>query len=834
MNVEQWKKVKAIFHEAVELPEDERQKFVELRSDGDTSIRLEIQTLFAAHAKSDAFIEGPALESISNLVDETKKPSRIGQTFGAYTIEAEIGRGGMGAVYLASRTDNEFDKKVALKLIKRGFDTDEIISRFRHERQILAQLEHPNIARLLDGGSTDDGLPFLVMDHVEGLPLVKYCSHMSLSVEERLTLFLQVCSSVAYAHRNLIVHRDLKPSNILVTPDGEPKLLDFGIAKLLSPESDLPTIQTVKNTGIMTPDYASPEQVRGEQVTTATDIYSLGVLLYELLTGVRPFNFKAKSLEKIIQTVCEVEPERPSTLAIRLQSHRSDDSSDIDRYNKDVDAKRLVGDLDNIVSMALRKEPERRYSSVEQFADDIRRHLAGRPVLAQQSTFRYRASKFVRRNKAGVAATAGIFIALVGGIIGTYWQSRIAAGERDAALAQAQKADRINGFLKSMLASADPRKQGKDVKMTEFLEIAGSNIEKDFANEPEIAADLQTTIGLTFINLGKADMAEPVLRQALNTRLELFGETHHDSAISRYNFGRVFEAKGNAPEAEKYYLEAHGTLRTLFGENHLDSARILQNLGFVLALQGKHTEAIAALRESLAIRQSLLNENSPEIANSLSELGSVLIVAGDPETAEPLQRQALTIMRQNYGEEHLDTATALINLFAAIQHKDAAEAEELANESLRIRRKLLGDNHPDVAWTLYNLSYLKLSRGRPAEAEKLSREILNLRGSVLTDENLLVSNALLILGRSLLEQDRLAEAESTLRECLALRRKNLPPTHWVLSTTNSYLGECLMRRSQKEAGKQLLLESYASLKEKLGENHAQTLLAGERVAKYVR
>lgn len=835
MNADQWAKVKAIFHVAIELPENERRQFVEQKSGVDADVFAEIRSLFDAHAKSDTFIEAPALESISHLVDADAKPSRIGQTFGAYTLEDLIGRGGMGAVYLASRTDKEFDKKVAVKLIKRGFDTDEIIRRFRHERQILAQLEHPNITRLLDGGSTGDGQPYLVMDYVEGLPLIKYCHENSLDIEARLELFLQICSAVAYAHRNLIVHRDLKPTNILVTSDGAPKLLDFGIAKLLSSDSDFTTARLATDAGIMTPDYASPEQIRGEPVTTATDIYSLGVLLYELLTGVRPFNLKEKSLERIVQTVCEVEPERPSTLAVRRKSQRpTDESAVIDSGIRNLDSRVLAGDLDNIVSMAMRKEPERRYSSVDQFAEDISRHRVGRPVLAQQSTFRYRASKFVRRNKTGVGAAIGILLALIGGIIGTYWQSRIAAAERDMALAQANKADRINEFLKNMLASADPRKQGRDVRMTEFLEIAGGGIERDFANEPLITADLQTTIGLTFLSLGKSDRAEPLLSQALDIRLGLLGTEHHDTAMSRYNFGLVLEAKGNAAEAETYYRASLETLRRLFGEKHLDIARVLQNLANVVAIQGRTSETIEILRETLEIRRSLLREDRPEIAEALTELGSALIMNGDPEAAEPLQRQALSIMQQNYGNEHPDTATALINLFASIQHRDAGEAERLANEALRIRRKFLGDNHPDVAWTLYNLSYLKISRGRPVEAERLAREILGLRGSVLSDENLLVSNALLILGRSLMEQNRLAEAEAILRECLELRRRNLPPEHWVLATTNSFLGECLMRRNQKEGGKHLLLESYARLKETLGEDHAQTRMAAERMKKFIR
>jgi len=832
MTVDQWAKVKEAFHGAFELPEAERQQYIESIYGDNDDLMAEIRSLFAAHDKSTSFIESPALEPISDLVNENAKPSRIGQTFGAYTLENELGRGGMGAVYLASRTDKEFDKKVAIKLIKRGFDTDEIVSRFRHERQILAGLEHPNITRLLDGGSTEDGLPFLVMDYVEGLPLMKFSRENSLSIRSRLQLFIEICSAVAYAHRNLVVHRDLKPSNILVTPNGTPKLLDFGIAKLLTSQADVTNAPTAANAGVMTPDYASPEQIRGEQVTTATDIYSLGVLLYELLTDVRPFNFKTSSLENIIYTVCEIEPERPSTIALRLQSG-TDRKPEEDISGPQFDSRSLAGDLDNIVSMAMRKEPERRYSSVEQFAEDISRHLNGRPVLAQQNTFRYRASKFGRRNKAGIAAATSILLVLVGGIIGTYWQSRVAAMERDIAVAEATKVERINGFLKKMLASADPRQQGKDVKMSEFLELASNNIEKDFANEPEIIADLQTTIGLTFLSQGKADLAETHLRRALDTRVNLFGIGHHDTAISQHNFGQVLAANGNAAEAEKFYRASLETLQKLLGKEHVEISDVSVHLAYVLGLQGKHPEAVEKLREAVAMRLDLLGDEHTETAQALSALGSVLVVTGDTDAAEPLQRQALAIMRKSQGDEHPDTAFVLINLFSAIQHKDPAEAEQLALEALRIRRRLLGDRHPDVAWTLYNLSYLKISNGNPVEAERLTREILTLRGAVLTDENALVSSTLLILGRSLMEQNRLSEAESAIRECLALRQKNIAPGHWTLATSNSFLGECLFRRGQKDQGRQLLLESYASLKEKLGPEHPQSQSALARIEKFI-
>jgi eukaryotic-like serine/threonine-protein kinase len=845
MNLEKWAKVKAIFNAALELPDADREVFIESNCGADETLFLEVKSLLEAERDAKEFIEAPAFSALNRLIGDTQNPSRVGQIIGAYKLEKEIGRGGMGAVYLGSRADAEFKKRVAVKLIKRGLDTDEIVRRFRYERQILATLDHPNITRLIDGGATDDGSPYLVMDYVEGKPLTKYADERQLSIEERLRLFLQICAAVQYAHQNLIIHRDLKPSNILVTNEGVPKLLDFGIAKLLTAGNGGLTLEkSLTATQAMTPEYASPEQITGKPVTTASDIYSLGVVLYELLTGHRPIRLTSRSQEELSRIITDTSPPKPSESDIL----RRGDAETRRRGESDLSAEKgfvaapprlpfslsqLKGDLDNIVLMAMRKEPTRRYSSVEQFAGDIKRYLSGLPVIAREDSFSYRASKFVQRNKAGVAAVSGIALSLIGGIIATLRQSRIAARERDAALAEAEKAERINRFLQKMLASADPRRQGKDVKVAEILELAAESMERDFAGEPEIIADLQTTIGLTFLSQGKLNLAERHLRQALETRLKLFGRDHYETAISFYNYGQLMEDVGDASAAENCFRQAIKTLHRLPGNNRLEISNVLHNLAHVAVLQGKNAEAVQILSEVLEIRRALLNENHPKVAETLAELGNTFTVLGDTDAAERLQRQALAVMRQHYGNEHPDTALILVNLFAAIQHRKPAEAELLIDEALRIRRKILGDTHLDVAWTLYHLSFMKINRGEAVEAERLTREVLNLRGTTLTDENLLVSNVLLILGRSLMAQDRLTEAETVLRECLALRQKNLSPEHWVLATTSGFLGECLMLLNQRETGMKLLLESYESLKEKLGENHMQTQMAAARVEKFL-
>lgn len=411
-----WPRIKELFDEATDLPSPARARL--LAGEPET-VRREVESLLAADARTANFIEKP-VASIPEEFLSDREDSLIGKQLGAYRIVRELGRGGLGVVYLAARADDQFQKQVAIKLIKRGLDTDEIQRRFRNERQILATLEHPNIARLLDAGATEEGLSYLVMEYVEGEPILAYCDRMQASLEERLRLFQTVCGAVSYAHRHLVIHRDLKPSNVLITREGEPKLLDFGIAKLLG-ENEADLSLTMPGQRMLTPEYASPEQVRGEAMTTASDTYSLGVVLYELLTGAKPYRLTTDSAKKMAQAITDQEPARPSTVVASASSRW---------FTGWKPMPQLRGDLDNIVLMAMRKEPARRYSSTAQFSEDIRRHLKGLPVVARKDTWSYRSSKFSARNKIGVAAAVLLFLTLAAGIVVSGLEARRARIER--------------------------------------------------------------------------------------------------------------------------------------------------------------------------------------------------------------------------------------------------------------------------------------------------------------------------------------------------------------------------------------------------------------------
>ncbi len=417
-------RLKQLFEAAADLPRGDRADFLALGCGGDDALRSEIENLLAADDAADGFLESSPFGASISDDDGVRTRSFIGETIGEYQIEREIGVGGMGSVFLATRGLGDVRQRVAVKIVHQGAHSKEIIRRFLLERKILAGLEHASIARLIDVGETPDGLPFLVMEYVDGRPLDEYCATIRLSIDERLRIFQRVCSAVAYAHRRLIIHRDLKPSNILVTADGDVKLLDFGIAKLLDLDTDTPQSATLMN--LLTPAYAAPEQIRGDAVTTATDVYGLGVILFELLAGVRPFTFGTSNYQEIVRVICDAEPPRPSE-AVTLEHNPIN-------ANAPVSARKyLRGDLDNIVLKALRKDPERRYQAVEQFSDDIGRYLNGMPVSARADTFSYRAAKFFERNRVAVISFGLIMVALVGGIVGTTWQAVRAARQQQIA-----------------------------------------------------------------------------------------------------------------------------------------------------------------------------------------------------------------------------------------------------------------------------------------------------------------------------------------------------------------------------------------------------------------
>lgn len=645
MTSARWKEVEALFEQALEVPTAERPQF--LQSIEDDELRAEVESLL--HAHGEAFLDEPN-RFFSTEGSDSLPP---GEIVDRYRIIREIGRGGMGAVFLAERADDEYQKRVAIKLIKRGMDTDSVLRHFRNERQILAGFDHPNISRLFDGGTTENGLPYFVMEYVEGLPIDEYCDAHELSVIERLTLFREVCGAVSYAHRHLVIHRDIKRSNILVTADGVPKLLDFGIAKILQQGDGAEPLATMTGMPLMTPEYASPEQVRGGPMTTASDVYSLGVVLYELLTGQLPSRFASRSPHDVARVITEQEPTPPSA-AVKNRDARIENLDSSDSRFTVHPSRSLRGDLDNIVLLALRKEPERRYQSVDQFSEDIRRHLEARPVLARKDTMGYRVAKFARRNKGSLVAAALVLLMLIGGIIATSWQAHIATREK-------VRAER---------------------RFNDVRKLANS-----------VLFDYHDAIKAL---PGATKVRERLVKDALNYLDSLAGEAHGDPALQR-ELAAAYERVGDVRGGE-----SSGSLGDIAGavESYTKAFRIREALLVVKPDDPQARSDVASSHQKLGYRLLETSEANNGLEHLRKALTLYLGLTREQPANEDLQFE-LGGARNKLG----DAMRQRGDLVGALEQYRAASAicEKLAASNPRNQRyrRALWTSHESIATVLW-------------------------------------------------------------------------------------------------------------------------------------
>ncbi|MFO0983766.1 MAG: serine/threonine-protein kinase [Planctomycetota bacterium] len=673
--LDSWALIKDYFLRALDRPIAERGEWLASACQ-DAGVRVAVLGLLAAHERQDQFMQSP-LAGSTLLVMEPAPDRFVGRRVGPWVLRELLGSGGMANVYRAERADDAFAKVVAVKLIKRGLDTDEILGRFQRERQALASLDHPHIARLLDGGSTEDGRPYLVMELIEGMPIDRHVAERRLTLPQVLTLFLKVCAAVQHAHRHLIVHRDLKPSNILVTGAGEPKLLDFGIAKVLQ-ASDAAADATEFSGRPMTLHYASPEQVLGRPVNTATDVYSLGVILYQLVSGERPHRVRATDPhQSMARAICEQEPERPSSVA-RLASRA-----------------RVPPELDDILLMTLRKEPERRYLSVEQLAADIERFLRGLPIAARPDTLGYRARKFVRRHRLAVAVSVSVALLLMSAGVLVAHQARVAASERDRAAGAASRAEAINGFLERMLSSPDPRHAGRNVSMRAVVDAAARRVADEFRGQPETEAAVRSTLGLTYLSLGDFDAALEHLEAALCLRRQASDDGGLSLISSLSNAANALYARSDFVRAEALAREAVERARAGGARARELLATSLNNLGAVLRARCELDAAEPCYREALQIRRELFGREHEDIAQTLNNLAGLMVARGDLAAAEPILRDALDMRRDLLGEQHPDVAQSVHNLAVLLEQMGKHDAAEpLFRQSIQSYRELLGDSHP--------------------------------------------------------------------------------------------------------------------------------------------
>ena len=819
MTPERWRQVQWLFDAVLEKTPEERPAYLEQVTVADPALRREVASLIRSLESASRFLDGPAsseaaLGSKSSTRDRAE-PFIPGMRVGAYRLQRLLGSGGAGQVFLAVRDDAAYEKEVAVKVIKRGMDTDELVRRFVSERQILAQLEHLNIAKLLDGGAADDGRPFLVMEYVDGLPIDRWCREQGLGLRARLDLFLAVCDAVHFAHTNLVVHRDLKPGNILVAADGTPKLLDFGIAKLLDPTAFPRTVlPTAPGWRAMTPQYASPEQVRGSVVTTASDVYSLGVVLYELLTGRRPYTIDDLSPTAIERVVCQQEPPRASR-RVREMVQREGKSTAAE--GGVVDPRelehRLRGDLDAILFRALEKEPERRYPSVEQLAADLRRHLEGRPVLARKDTFFYRSSKFIRRNRWPVAVVGAIFGLLVIFLL-TLWQ------QQGQIIQQRDRAEMVSEFLVDLFGVADPsRERGETITARELLDRGARDAEARLRDQPGVLGDLLGTMGTTYTSLGLFPEAEALLERSLDLRLEAHGERDPSVAAAWQQLSNLALAIDDLERAEELGRRALASRQRFFGDHRPEVVESRFRLALVRDRQGDEDEAGRLLAQAeIEARRLGLDDL---LISILLRRGQLARSLDDRLSARRWLDEALVVAERVWGEVHPQVALILNQLGELERNHDPKRTGELLERALAIQRQVFKGPHPDTAQVLNNLGVLDEQLGRHEAAEARYRESLAMQLEIAPESNLLAAAVCNNLARLLAREGRLEEAETLYRKALDENLRVLGPHHEETANVLNNLGALAQRSGHFDEAGEHYLRALEILLETVGEGHSR-------------
>ncbi len=825
MNAARWEQIQALFHEVADLPDPAQRASLEAQCAEDPTLMTEVLSLLEQDARGDSLLDRDAAHVAAEVLDEGIPPALLDQTFGPYRLKEALGQGGMGVVYLAERED--LGSVAAIKILRDAWLSPDRRERFASEQRTLAQLNHPAIARLYDADTLPDGTPWFVMEYVEGVPLTEFCEHHASSILERLRLFRAVCEAVEHAHRHLIVHRDLKPSNILVKPDGSVKLLDFGIAKQLD-SLEGPVDRTRTGLRLMTPAYAAPEQILGDPVGIHTDIYTLGVVLYELLTGRLPFDLSNRTPGEAETAIIKQGRERPSAAAKEKSISR-----------------RAWADLDVLCLTAMHIEPQRRYRTVEALIRDIDHYLTGEPLEARPDTFGYRLGKYVRRNWRPVSAATASFIVVVGLVV--FYTVRLATA-RNAAVAEAARTQRIQHFMLNLFQGGEEAVGPADSLRVVTLVDRGVRDAQSLDGEPAVQAELYETLGSIYQKLGKLDRADSLLRAALDQRRSLFGSDDAEVAKSLVALGRLRVDQAEYQEAERLIREglAISQRHRRPGDPAIASATVA--LGQVLEESGKYDEGIKVLEQAVRLRGMAPAQPTTELAASLRELANTHFYAGHLAVADSLDRLVLALTRKLNGERHPLVAEDLINL-GAVQHewghyqeaeryyrqalditqafygpshyKTAAgltvlgralifqkrydDAMPLFQRALAIRERVFGKVHPQVASTLNEMGGIALAREKFGEAEALASRVLAIYRTVYSGKHNLVGTALANLASVYMAQHQYARAEPVLREAIGVFTETQGAAHLNTGIARIKLGRTLLRqRRYAEAARETL------------------------------
>lgn len=865
---ERWRRVNDLFPAAAERAPDEREAFLAQACGDDPELLRYIQSLLEA----DPSIEGTVEGAISNAMkvalggEVQRHDSFKGLRVGAYRIEKLLGYGGMGVVYLARRDDRQFEKQVAIKFGKRRFLDLLTEARLRSERQILASLDHPNIARLLDGGTTEDGVPYLVMEYIDGVPIDTYCDRHRLSLRERLRLFRTICDAVHYAHQSLVIHRDIKASNILVTAKGEPKLLDFGIAKLVDAEGVAGDGLTREGAMLMTPENASPEQLHGQSITTATDTYGLGLLLHRILTGLPVYALDGLTTTEVARIVCYEPPVKPSErLAAEYKRARNtSDRAAVDKLRLAAEdrqlaieplVKQLRGDLDTIVLKAVRKEAERRYVSSSKLSDDIQLHLESLPISAQPDSWSYRTQKFLRRHTLGIAMSGGFLLLLCAFLVTLSIQNGRITAQNGRITAERDRAQEIARFLEDIFTSPDPANtRGLDITAKEILATGAERISTELSNRPKIQSSLMATIGRVYFKLGQYTTSIDMLGQSLELQEKTLGENHptvarvkndlaealiriadygrarvlleesldlnrreqggasRQVAENLYNLAEVHLATGELDSAEAYATASIDIYTPIGTEYGIELAEAKNTLARILQVRGDLDATEVLLREAIHIVESTAGSDHPLMAYYLQNLGVLLKSKGDLEAAEQVLNEAIEATRRILGEKHDLVATTLAtqgSLFHA--RGDYETAEKAYRDALALDIEALGGAHPFVGYDLTSLAMLLHDKGDLEGAEAMLGRALDIYGEALDDDHQYVASALTELGAVLTSAGRAEEGIRHLERALAIRRQDYTDDNVLVAATMCEYGVALLRLGAIDEARPIIVESAAIL-----------------------
>ena len=817
MDASRWERIQKLFHDAALHPAAEQRGFLESACAGDESLIEDVLALLDEDARSTSILDQPLAEVAHKILDEGAPSSLPFEELGPYHIRKVLGEGGMGVVYLAERED--LGSLVALKLLRDAWLSPARRERFAAEQRTLAQLNHPSIARLYDADTLPDGTPFFVMEYVEGLPLTDYCVQTQCSIEGHLQLFRQVCEAVQYAHSNAVIHRDLKPSNILVKSDGTIRLLDFGIAKQLE-SLDVPAHPTMTALRLMTPAYASPEQIRGQRVGIQTDVYSLGVILYELLSGELPFDLSNLSPAEAEMVLVSHEPARPSAKTTRAAKPGDSLTAALSAGART--------DLDVLCLTAMHKDPERRYRSVEALIRDVDHYLKAEPLEARPDTLRYRLGKFVRRNRREVVATAAAMVVLVGLIV--FFTVRLQRA-RDAALAEAARTQRIQRFTMNLFQGGDEEVGPADDLRVITLVDRGVQEAQALTGDPAVQAELYQTLGTVYQNLGKLEQAEKLLDSSLEQRKARFGPDSAPVADTLIALAALRDAQAKFEEAEKLAREGLDISKRHLPPNHPAIGKATALLGKILEDHGKYEPAIAVLEEAARL-QSAAGVPTAELSGTLTELANCHFYAGHYDQSEVLNQRLLVMDRQFYGERHPHVADDLINL-GAIQYERAhyAEAERYYRQGLEITQSFYGKDHPATSSALTMLGRGLVNEGKLDEAAGVLQEALRIQEKVYGKAHPRVAGTLNELGKISQRRGKLDEAEAELSRTVDIYKTTYAGKHYYIGVALSNLAGVLVDKKEYSRAEQLFHEALQMYSQTLAPDHQLFGIAHARLGR---